>query len=456
MPKSNKFILPVALFSLILVAGFTWKLVQDKQRITYLTIATGAKTGSYYPFAEAIAQVVAQQNPQIRLKVIETQGAQENVKLLEANKAQLALWQSDAPTTPSVRAVALLYQEVFHLIVTEQSGIGNVADLKGKRIALMTKGSGSYSSFWFLSNHYGLKPQDFKSIAVSWPEASQAFSKGEVDAIFRVLPAGSSVVSELLQNTPGNLVPIKQAAAMKFKLPYLEASTIPEGSYKSEPTVPETDLPSVGVRSVLVASENVAPALIHEITRILYEYQHDLVARNTLAASITPPGTEGLLSLSVHPGAQSYYDREKPDFLAANVDKLGFLLSIGTLVASWVWSLQSRLSEKQKSRADKYNLEIISLIDQVMTLDDLSLVRKVRKQLFTIFKDVVKDLDKDRISPESFGSFSFTLETALTTVRDREKVLMGSLLKTHDVEENLNNQKLKTILIPDDQLLSKE
>jgi hypothetical protein len=48
------------------------------------------------------------------------------------------------------------------------------------------------------------------------------------------------------------------------------------------------------------------------------------------------------------------------------------------------------------------------------------------------------------------------LETALTTVRDREKVLMGSLLKTDDVEENLNEQKLKTTLITDDQLVSKE
>ena len=440
---SNKFVVPVALFSLVLVAGFTWKLVQDKQQVTYLTIATGSKTGNYYPFAEAIAQVVAEQNPQIRLKLIETQGAQENIKLLQENKAQLALWQSDAPTAPSIRTVALLYQEVFHLIVSEQSGIRNVADLKGKRIALMTKGSGSYSSFLFLSNHYGLKPKDFKSIAVSWQEASRAFNKGEVDAIFRVLPAGSDVVSELLQNTPGNIVPIKQAAAMKFKLPYLEASTIPEGSYKSEPTVPETDLPTVGVRSMLVAREDVDPALIYEITRILYEYKHDLVTRNTLAASISPPETGGLLSLSVHPGAQSYYDREKPDFLAANVDKLGFLLSIGTLFASWLWSLQSRLSEKQKSRADKYNLEIVSLIDQVMTLDDLSLVMQVRTQLFTIFKEVVKDLDKDRISPESFGSFSFTLETALTTVRDREKVLMGLLTKTDDLEEKLNDYKTR-------------
>jgi TRAP transporter TAXI family solute receptor len=444
---SNKLILPVALFSLVLVAGFTWKLVSDKQRISYLTIATGTKTGDYYPFAKAIAEVVAQQNPKLRLKVIETQGAQENIRLLQANKAQLALWQSDVPTVPSARSVVSLYQEVFHLIVTEQSGIKNVSDLKGKRIALMSKGSGSYSSFWFLGKHYGLKPQDFKSITVSWAEASQAFGKGEVDAIFRVLPAGSNVVSELLENTPGKLVPIRQAAAMKFKLPYLEASLIPEGSYKSEPTVPDRDLPTVGVRAAIVAREDVDPALIHEVTRILYEYQHDLVARNTLAASIGPPGTGGLLSLSVHPGAQAYYDREKPDYLAANGEKLGFLLSLVTLVASWMWSLRSHLSEKQKNRADKYNLKIVALIERVTTLEDLSLVRNARDELFQIFKEVVEDLDKDRITPQSFGSFSFTWDTALTTVRDRENVLIGLLSKSDKLEENSNTQNQRAKLM---------
>jgi TRAP transporter TAXI family solute receptor len=424
MPMSNKFILPVALLSLVLVGGFTWKLVINNQQVHYLTIAAGAKTGDYYPFASAIAEVVAQHNPKIQLKVVETQGAQENIQRLKTNKAQLALWQSDSPTVPSARAVALLYQEVFHLIVTEQSDIRNVSDLKGKRIALMSKGSGSYNSFWFLSNHYGLKPQDFKYVVVSWSEATQAFSKDEVDAIFRILPVGSNVVSELLKNNRGRLVPIKQAAAMKFKLPYLEASSIPEGSYKSQPTVPDTDLPTVGVRATLVAHKDVDPALIHEITSILYEHQRDLVARNTLAATISPPGAGGLISLSIHAGAQAYYDREKPDFLASNAEKLGFFLSLGTLFVSWLWSLRSRLSEKQKNRADKYNLEIIALIDQVMTLDDVSLVRKARDELFRILKEVVEDLDKDRITPESFGSFSFTWETALKTVRDREKVLM--------------------------------
>jgi TRAP transporter TAXI family solute receptor len=139
----NKFLLPVALLSVVLIGSFGWKLHHDKERVYQLTLATGTKTGNYYPFGEAIAEVVAQQNPSIRIQVIETQGAEENMRRLQANEVQLAIVQNDTAAVPSARVIASLFQEDFHLIASEQSGIQLVSDLKGKHIALMAKGSGS-------------------------------------------------------------------------------------------------------------------------------------------------------------------------------------------------------------------------------------------------------------------------------------------------------------------------
>jgi hypothetical protein len=113
--------------------------------------------------------------------------------------------------------------------------------------------------------------------------------------------------------------------------------------------------------------------------------------------------------------------------------------------------LRSRFSEKQKNRADKYNLEIVALIEQAMILEDLSSVMQVREELFRIFKEVVEDLDKDRITSESFGSFSFTLETALTTVRDRERILMGLSSGLDNLEGNFDNPKQPVTLITEDE-----
>ncbi|WP_293128480.1 TAXI family TRAP transporter solute-binding subunit [Microcoleus sp. bin38.metabat.b11b12b14.051] len=419
----NKFLLPLALLSFVLIGAFGWKVYQDKERVYELTLATGTKTGNYHPFGEALAEVVAQQNPHIRIKVIETQGAEENMHKLQANQAQLAIVQNDTAAVPSARVIASLFKEVFHLIVSEKSGIQSVADLKGKRIALMAKGSGSYSSFGFMSEHYGLKETDFISTSNSWIEAGKLFSNGEVDAIFRVLPPGSDLVRDLLQNTRGRLVPIDQGAAMKIKLPYLEADVIPKGTYKADPPVPDADLATVGVQATLLAREDVNPEVVREITRILFEYRRNLVAANSLAAMISQPGGSGGLALPLHEGAQAYYDREKPDFWVANSDFLALWLSILTLFVSWLWQLRSRFVEKQKNQADQFNLAILSLIKKIRQAKTLQQIDLLQEELFNIFQQVIVDLDEDRIDSDSFQSFTFTWETAMKIARERENML---------------------------------
>jgi hypothetical protein len=46
-----------------------------------------------------------------------------------------------------------------------------------------------------------------------------------------------------------------------------------------------------------------------------------------------------------------------------------------------------------------------------------------QEELFEIFKQVIVDLNEDRIDSDSFQSFTFTWETAMTIAREREKML---------------------------------
>jgi len=433
--------LPVALLSVVLIGVFGWNVHQDTQRVYELTLATGSKTGYYYPFGQAIAELVFQQNPRLRIKVLETEGSEENMRRLQANEAQLAIVQNDTVAVPEARVIASLFKEVFHLIVSEQSGIQSVSDLKGKHIALMAQGSGSYSSFWLVSKHYGLKPSDFQFTAGSWTEATKLFVSGEVDAIFRVQPPGSDLVSDLLQNTPGKLVPIDQAAAMKIKLPYLQADLIPKGTYKGDPAVPDVDLPTVGVEATLLVRKDIDPVIVKEITRILFEHRRNLVATNSLAAMISQPSESGGLALPVHEGAQAYFDREKPDFLAANSDVIGLSFSFVTLFVSWLWQLRARFLQKQKNRADKFNLIILNLIQRIRQAGTFDEIDQLQEELFEIFKQVIGDWDEDRIDSDSFHSFTFTWETALKIASEREKLLRNSSLVSHDLKADLTAVK---------------
>ncbi|MEB3338191.1 MAG: hypothetical protein VKJ46_12060, partial [Leptolyngbyaceae bacterium] len=155
--------------------------------------------------------------------------------------------------------------------------------------------------------------------------------------------------------------------------------------------------------------------------------RQELVTLMPLAAYIRPSSTIGGIGLPVHLGAQAYFDREKPSFIQEHADYIGLLLTLILLVGSWLWQLRSRFIAGQKNRADRYNLEIVELMEETYNQKDFKQITEARHKLFTIFKEVINDLDEDRITPESFQSFTFTWETAMAAVRDREALFLQKL-----------------------------
>ncbi len=422
----NRLALPIVLLSIVMAGVFSVQWFRSQNQVRYLTIATGGKSGQYYAFAQALAKVVAKHQPHIQIKVLETEGSLQNEQLLREKKVQLAILQSDTPVSPSIKAVSFLFPEMFHLITAEKSGIEKVSDLKGKRIALMPKGSGSYALFWTLSQHYGLKPPDFKAVTLPPEQASFALEQGKVDAMFRVIALGNPSIAQLLQSSPNKLISIDQGAALQLTLPALEKSQIPKGTYNGAIPIPAEDLPVVAVRAILVTHDKVEQKVIYEITRLLHETRNELVKESPQAAMIRQPDSLIELGFSFHPGAIAYYDQNRPSFIVEYADTLGLLFSISVFAISGIWQLRMWLQEKQKNRADFYNLEIVKLIQQIDSIEDLEQLAEIRRKLFEIFEKVVVDLDKDRISPESFQSFTFPWEVALTTIRHRETILFNS------------------------------
>ena len=119
---------------------------------------------------------------------------------MQGKKAELALVQSNTIVNNSTKAIAFLFPEVFHLMVRQDAGINDISDIEGKRIALMSKGSGSYNMFWRLQEHYQLDVEQIKTIPLPITEAHQALEDGEVDGLFRVVSLENPAVIQLLRN----------------------------------------------------------------------------------------------------------------------------------------------------------------------------------------------------------------------------------------------------------------
>jgi len=421
----TRFVLPIALLSVITAIGLSVEWMREKNQVHHLVIAAGGNQGEYYNFAQALSTVVARHQPDIQITVLETEGAQQNIDLLEQQQAQLAIVQSDTPPQPATRAVAFLFPEVFHLVVRPEAEIQTFNDLRGKRVALMPEGSGSYRLFWALSQHYGLTESQFTPMPMLPEQAYEALRQGEVDALSRVMALGNPALSDLLKSSRAQFIPIDQVEALRLSLPYLEAAEIPKGTYDGSVPIPAETLPVVGVRAVLVSHANVSPAVIRAVTETLFEFRSELVALYPRTATVSLPESGENLGLPLHSGARAFYEQDRPFFLVEYAEPIGLLISVSVLCLSGLWQLRLWLQGKQKNRADMYNLEILALIERVQTIEEIAELETARNQLFEILRKVVVDLDKDRISPESFQSFTFPWETAITTLRHREMLLLN-------------------------------
>lgn len=399
--------------------GLGWYLLESSETHR-VTVAAGPSTGGAYVVATAIAEVAELYDPDVEIEVIETLGSAQNVALLSAGRVQLATVLADTRTGPESRLVASLYPDVFQLVVREDSEIRAVGDLRGHPVALPPRGAGQYGSFWSLAEQYGLSDADLQAFPMSTAAADWALIDGAVDAVFRVQPAGDDDLLALTQRVPSRVIPIGQAAAMRLRQPALGIGTIPVGAYRGAPPVPPSDLVTVEVPTLLIASDGLDDGVATAITRLLFERRRDLVDRTPLAGFITPPVAGGGTFMPVHPGAASYYNRDEPSFLQQNYQAFALFFSVAALMASGLFRLAGG---RKRKRIDRYNRALLGIGVDATQLSDRSDIRARRDRLFDIAGAAVDDAEAGLVSAEGFGLFSFTWNMVNDRLDEREAEL---------------------------------
>ena len=137
----------IALAALVLWLG--------SSRLQRVAIAGGPAGSETLALTEAIASVLNEKDLGFRLIVFETGGSQQNLQLLEKGRVEMAEIQGDTPASDTVMGVTTLYQDSYHLIASDDSGVSSFADLGERRVAIPSASSGQFNSFWFLARHFG-------------------------------------------------------------------------------------------------------------------------------------------------------------------------------------------------------------------------------------------------------------------------------------------------------------
>lgn len=247
-----------------------------------------------------------------------TNGAEENLKLLCNNKADIGLTHANLPhLCDGITAIANVFCTTLHIISTRKSDVKKITDIKSwHRVAIGPEGSGTAILADRLLKFYGLH---YNSVNVhTFEEEQQLLENGQIDVAFLFGGKPILFITELRKKQNYQLVDIINPMAFICNVPYLVEDTIGKGFYGENPIFPNRDITTLKVPSLLIVSPKFshkprADKVIEKITRLIFENWSELPYKHPAIMLLNKNFATSNLAYPLHPGAKRYFSENKSD-----------------------------------------------------------------------------------------------------------------------------------------------
>ena len=417
----------VALLTLLVVA------IVKSSRRTELRLSSGQPGGMYIPMARSIERLIEQEAPDIRLELLESDGSAENAARLSSGECQLAILQNDTPGDDSIRSLVPLQTGALHFLARKDAGIHSLGQLEGKRVGVGLPTSGSHRLVTELLRHFEVDLDQVDLHPLTIQEASHQLRDGRIDALLMVIGLKTNIIDEVIATGQVDFVPLGRHAGpgsviegFRLTNPFVEPWLIPRYSYAMPhgdlPGVPDEAVPTLAVRSVLVARRDVPNPVAQRITKLVIENRNRLTQMHRDVSLLDDGPDPSRFQFPLHPGATQYYNRNEPGFLVRYAEVIGLLASLIFTAYGMVRTGRRWLLQRQKDRIDAYYSQLNKLLDHMLKPLTLDQVRGVESQLQRIRSTALDLLARERLLPdESFRIFQTLLAEASAQARAKRQ-----------------------------------
>jgi len=233
-----------------------------------LTMSAGTKGSSFWNDAQQYKKILARNG--VTLNVLESQGSLDNLQKLEDPKVNVDVGfvqgGMSAPGAPdkhenlvSLGSVAYVPLAVFY----RGPLLTRLSELKGKRLAISTEGSGTRALALAVLKANGIEPGgDTELLPLSGDAAASALTDGSIDAAFLTGDSAQPPTMGKLFRTPGiRFFDFTQADAYARRFPYLKVIVLPMGSLDLAKNVPPHPIHLIAPTAELIARDGLHPAL---------------------------------------------------------------------------------------------------------------------------------------------------------------------------------------------------
>lgn len=316
---------------LLLAIGFivAYQFVAPAPPKSFL-MATGSEGGAYHAFGKLYAEKFRAEG--IELVPRPTAGSIENLELLENGTVPVAFVQggiSSPDDHPRLHSLGSIYYEPIWVFVRGDGQPRRLTELKGKRIAVGRRGSGTLPLALSLLDENGITADSATLLEIGDADAAGALREDRADAAFFVGSVTSSLIRNLL-GAPGiALMSFEQADAYARRHSYLSKVTLPQGTVDLASNLPAQDTVLLAPAAMVVVSPDLHPALTDLLLLTMSQAHRK-------GGYFETPGsfpTANFVTYPLAPAAERFYERGPPflqrylPFWAANlVDRLKIML----------------------------------------------------------------------------------------------------------------------------------
>jgi hypothetical protein len=290
-----------------------------------LRFGTSEYGGTFYTQGQAITELFNRGRAESDKCVVQTTDASiHNAEQLDRGEIEFGFMASNwigrakdaaAPFTKAiaVRMVAPANAGPMCFVKLANSPIQSVADFKGKRIAIGTKGSGMEQHIHTIFGVLGIPFDSFTPMHMSFVEGADALITGLIDVQFHP-PIPNKVLTDLSQRADIRVVPFAQQQIDKIlaQVPFYRPVVMEKNVFRG---VVE-NVTQVGVINVIVTHERIAENVVYDMAKTIAKNLDTLPQMNPLFKGLKdlfePLRTKGANAfefggVALHPGAVNAY-----------------------------------------------------------------------------------------------------------------------------------------------------
>jgi TRAP-type uncharacterized transport system substrate-binding protein len=254
-----------ALLLVLIVFWIAYHFVQPVPPNT-IVMTTGVEGRTYAALGDRYKQILARSH--VRLELHPSTGSVENFRRLRDKSLAIDVGfvqsgtssSADAPNLLSLGSISYNPLWVFY---RSTETFDDFSQLKGKRIAIGTEGSGARK--FSLDLLKASEAADPATVLFDLADAAaiKALKKGQIDVIITIGTADNIFVQELLYTQNVKLMSLNQAEAYTRLFPALSHVILPKGILSPGKKLPSLDIHLVAATTNLIVRDTIHPTLMY-------------------------------------------------------------------------------------------------------------------------------------------------------------------------------------------------